>query len=309
MRRVLRHSLLLVLFWLVGLSLGYPSVNRYQPGPPALGDATYYAEMVETGITQMRDVGHWFTALLVVNAGFCAAAALVLYIMGTGVLGGTRHGLAAAFLFLVNFNTANLYLSGLVDSAEICLLSLVLMALWRGRWGLLPLLGLFGGAAKETFVGFAGLLAGGWWLAGLAHHGLRPRLIMAVAAMGIGALAVVIALWSGLSGHLVLPGGIAESYLAERTLIQRLGDLAAYLSSRAFWYTFAWLLPLAALGARSLPREFLWAAAVSLAGALFMAAWANAGDNIGRPLFAAAGPIMVIAAAAGLARLTESDDA
>lgn len=329
MSRGIRLAVLFALFWIMGLSLGYPTLNRYRPDAPALADATYYAEMVEVGIGKMRDVGHWryrvlvpalarpiylavkdhsgsweprFLALLVVNAGFCAVTALTLFVMAEGLLNDRRLGLIAAMLFLLNFNTANFYLSGLVDSSEVCLLTLVLAALRYNRWALLPLLGLLGGAAKETFVAFAGMLAGGWWLAGLRQHGLRPRQMVAIAALGVTALGMVIALWSGLSGHLVLPGGVAGSYLADRSWAERLASLPVYITGRAFWYTFAWLLPLAALGVRRLPSEWVWAGILSLAGASFMSVWANAGDNIGRPLFAAAGPIMIIAATAGLAR-------
>lgn len=336
MTRGFRLAILLVLFWLMGLSLGYPTLNRYDPGQTGVSDARYYAQMVEHGIIDTPNVGHWryrilvpalarpvylaisghtgsweprFLALLIVNSGFCAVTALTLYVLGTSLLGGTRHGLTAAFLFLLNFNTANLYLSGLVDSAEVCLLTLVLWSLCRDRWWLLPLLGLLGGAAKETFIGFAALLAGGWWLARLRESGPRLRRLGAIAAMTVTALGMVVGLWSVLSGHLVLPGGVAGSYLADRSVTDRLADLPSYVTHRAFWYTFAWLIPLAALGIRRLPAEWLWAAAVSLAGALAMSVWANAGDNIGRPLFAATGPIMTIAAAAGLVRLTESDNA
>lgn len=332
MSRGIRFAALLALFWVMGLSLGYPTLNRYRPEAPALADASYYAEMVEVGIGKMRDVGHWryrilvpalarpvylavkdhsgsweprFLALLVVNAGFCAVTALALFSMARNLLGDRRLGLVAAFLFLLNFNTSNFYLSGLVDSAEVCLLTLILAALQHGRWALLPLLGLLGGAAKETFVAFSGMLAGGWWLAGLRQHGLRPPQMVAITALGVAALGMVLALWSGLSGHLVLPGGVAGSYLADLSLTERLASVPAYLTGRAFWYTFAWLLPLAAFGIRRLPTEWVWAGALSLGGAFFMSVWANAGDNIGRPLFAAVGPIMIIAATAGLASITE----
>lgn len=318
---------LLGLFWLMGFSLGFPTLNRYQPQAPTLADAQYYAEMVEVGIGNMPNVGHWryrvlvptlarpvylaakghigtweprFFALLVVNAGFCAVTALALFSLAERLLGDSRLGLGAAFLFLLHFNTANFYLSGLVDSAEVCLLTLTLLAMERNCWPALPILGLLGGAAKETFVGFSGLLAGGWWLAGWRAQGWRPGQVLAIAAMGFMALGAVLALWSGLSGHLVLPGGVAGSYHVETSLAQRLSEIPAFLANRAFWYSFAWLLPLAILGWRRLPVQWIWAASLSLAGALFMSVWAGAGDNVGRPLFSAAGPIMIIAAVAGL---------
>lgn len=330
MNSVLRLGTLLALFWVMGLSLGYPTLNRYQPSAPALADANYYAEMVERGISEIRDVGHWryrvlvpalarpvflavkghtgswdprFLALLVVNAGFCAITALTLASLGESVLGDRRLGVMAGLMFLLNFNTANFYLSGLVDSAEVCLLTLVLAALHYRRWTLLPLLGLLGGAAKETFVAFSGLVAGGWWLAGLRTEGLQWRRTGLMAAMGLAGLAAVVGLWSGLSGYFRLPAGIGASPPGGNTLGGILAEIPAMFINRSFWYTFAWLLPLGAAGFSRLPREWRWTAGLCLFGGLTMCAVGHVGDNLGRPLFSAVGPILIIAAAGGLGLL------
>lgn len=331
MRGVWRLGILFGLFWLMGLSLGYPTLNRYKPGPPHVADAIYYSEMVEVGVTHMRDVGHWryrvlvpalahpvyemvkgraaswdprFLALLVVNAAFCAGTATMLYLMASSLLGGNTAGLLAAFLFLLNFNTSNLYLSGLVDSAELFVITVALWAVSRDRWFWLPALAVIGSTAKETFIVYAGLVAAGWWLADLRGRGLQPRRIAAMAAMGVAGLATVAAIHAWISGHVVLVGDLLSSEQRPRDVARMLADVPAYLTNRSFWYTFGWTVPLAVAGLHRLPRQWLGAAACSLVGALLMCVWAEPGDNIGRPMFAAIGPVLTLAAAAGLTRLT-----
>lgn len=328
-----RYALLFALFWAIGLSLGYPTLNRYQPGPPHVADAVYYAEMVEKGVTETRDIGHWryrvlvpalarpvylaaqdrigswdtrFFALLVVNAAFCAGTALIVFALGRDLLGGSREGLLAAFLFYANFNTANLYLSGLVDSAEVFFLAAVLLAMHRGRWGLLPLLGIAGGMARESFVIYSSSLAGGWWLSEWRAGRFSIPRALYIAIMGGGGLGIVLLIRSFLSVGIASPSDLANAHVSATGLSQVVGHLASIPLTKAFWYTFGWLLPLGFFGIRRLPREFLWGAGAALIVALLISSYVLVGENIGRPLFSAGGAVLTLAATAGLVRLAES---
>ena len=89
-------------------------------------------------------------------------------------------------------------------------------------------------------------------------------------------------------------------------LSRMLTGIPAQLSQRAMVYTFAVIGPLGLLGLRSLPRNWIIGSTFAFAVALLLGAGAGANDNIGRPLFNVAGPILAIAAAGFLWRFLET---
>lgn len=307
------------LFFLICLSLGYPSVSRYQPGPPQLSDVVQYADMVKLGAPAMED-GHWryrvlvpylakpvlvlaegrvgswnavSFALLVVNSGFCAATALLL----ARLVGGAVPGLIAALLFLVQFNVSNFYLSGLVDSAEVFFMTLTVFALRHRKWLALPVIALVGATARETFVPLMALMASGWFL-GLPRQERRLNQILIIGVSALVGLLTVALLRLVVGGHMVWPWEIAAT---EGNFLTPL-SYAGGLFGRALCYTFIWVAPLGLLGWKLLDRPWAMGSSVAFAGAFCLSTWANAGNNVGRPLFSAAGPFLVCAAALWLIR-------
>ena len=172
----LRHRVILwTLFFLVCMGLGYPTLNRYDPRiASGVTDSRGYYSIVLGG-TDAGDESHrvlvpylakpiyWVTksnlhtwnpvffALLVVNSFFIATSAFLLVVVGYGLVGDYATALLAAFIYLADFAVANFNLSGMVDSAVNCLLMAVVWALLTDRWWLLPVLGVSGALAKETF--------------------------------------------------------------------------------------------------------------------------------------------------------------
>jgi hypothetical protein len=212
-------------------------------------------------------------------------------------LGGGTPGLVAALLFLVQFNVSNFYLSGLVDSAEVFFMTLTATTLRHRKWSMLPVVAVAGAFARETFVPLMALLAGGWFL-GLSWSERRISQAFSVgvaAVAGFFALAVIRML---VDGHMVWPWQIASDDGSFSMVLPH----AKNLLGRPILYTFIWLGPLGLMGMKYVDRRWAVGSIVAFAGATFLAAWGNAGDNVGRPLFSAAGPFLVCASALWLIR-------
>lgn len=321
---VRRYALIGALFFLMALSLGYPSLNRYRPGDTHLGDSQYYTEMVEEDIRDLPPnywhfrilvpmlakpfywlakgrVGTWdptLFGLLVANALFVAATALVLMRIGAVTSGEQGVGFLTGLLFLCQFNVTNLYLAGLVDSAEVFLMVTLIWTLMKRRWLALPLLGVVGGFAKETYIVFATIFAGSWFVVSEWRSWFRPLPLAAICAMAMGGLVTISLLRHAIAPDWVQPWNLGKEFLHFDTDIP--SEMISLIFSRAFLYTFAWLLPLGLLGLRTVPAPWKFASTVTFFLVLLISASAPVGANVGRPLFAAAGPILLYGSAAFL---------
>ena len=131
-----------VLFFIICLGLGYPTLNRYDPGV-LNGDAAQYRAVVMHGSTAASrqvlhrilipnlahplylmargHVGTWDAAyfgLLIVNSLFASGTAFLLFLLTATVLQDVNTGVIAATLYLLNFAVSNLLLAGYVDSGD-----------------------------------------------------------------------------------------------------------------------------------------------------------------------------------------------
>jgi len=328
-KTVTRLAVLWAVFFFIGLCLGYPTLNRYDPKQTGLADTRYYTTMVEQDLSTLSH-GHWryrvltplmakpvyklaqgrigswnpaFFALLVINSAFCAATAVLLTVFGLKLFGDMRAGLLGAFLFLTNFNVPNLYLSGLVDASEVFFLGVVAWTLFHRKWLWLPLLGVAGGLARETFVPFSGALFGGWYL---AERWYRDRPIFSAlcgAVMVFLGLVTVFLVRFLVSGVPEMPWDTASSEIPSLTRI--VTAMSDTLFNRNLLYTFAVLIPLGIPGLRGVPKGWVTGSACAALLALVLGAGAGAGDNIGRPLFSAMGLVLTVSAAGFLWRFLE----
>ena len=341
-RRLLGVRYFLVLwslFFAICLGLGYPTLRRYDPRTTeGLSDATkYYA--LATGLDRPAfkelfrcrilvpyvarpfawfarsylpslDPG-WF-GLLMSNSLFCATTACFVVGIGIKVLNDTRTAMLGATLYLLSFSVPNLQLAGMVDAGEACFMAAVVWSLITGRWYLLPLWGVLGALAKETFVPFSCVFAFTWWLAegrqnrpGLSEFTwfqLKwPRLIW-IAALGIVGLATVMAVHSVVAGHFRWPWEIAGEARAE---VNFFVALRRCLTEHSFWYVFGWLLPLGIWQLKHFPKPWLWASAFTAALAIMLGAYSNAGGTVGRAIFNIVGPLLSLSVARLIARLSE----
>ena len=306
------------LFAVLCFGLGYPTLNRYDPGKvPGTSDAAGFAGQVRAPIrVEYRAFvpwvarpfyllanghsGSWDPALL----GLLVANSLLMSGAAVGILAiGLRLGFAwptcliAVLLFLVDWVVPNLHLSGYVDSGELLCLVLLTWSLLSNRWYLLPLWSIPGSLSKETFAPFAFILALTWWAQERPLNWRRAVRIALAAALSCGTV-VVATSTQGIGGALAFTGGMG--------VYQRVGFLHALLrnfAAREFWYTFVWLLPLGLVHIRRIDRRWSWAVAATSAAAALMGAYNDALGNTTRAFFNIAGPMLCLSAASFLAGL------
>ena len=322
MGRALRYRVILwTLFFLICMGFGYPTLNRYDPRVASgVTDSEGYYSIVVGG-TDAGDESHrvlvpylakpvyWLTrthlrtwnpvffALLVVNSFFIATSASLLTVIGRRVVGDYGTATLGGFIYLADFAISNFNLSGMVDSAVNCLIMAVVVALLTERWWLLPVLGVVGALAKETFVPLASVLALSWWLTGFRRGANR------ISQLGwIGGLLLVgfvtLKLLMSMASDPYSPLSFAASRWAESgSRYLYLSGLTRCLFAREFLYTFVWLIPLGIWRLGRLPRTWVLGATFAGLVALAMGAYDDALGNATRAVFSAVGPLLSLSVA------------
>ncbi len=312
------------MFFIICFGLGYAGLNRFDP-PHASGlsDSAQYFRLVVDGPDAAEGhwryrvlvpylakpiyhaaVGHLGTwnpvsfSLLVVDSAFCASSAMVLIWIAQEFGFSWAAGLIAAFCYLLNFEIANFQLAGMVDAGEAFLMVCLALVLQRRAWNVLPVLGVLGALAKETFVPIAFLFACGW-----VYREKRAPWLQ-IAGMAVAGIATVMIVHSIVDGHQVTPLQITSDERAAYGLTDMVRNSFHILGSWVTWITFLWMAPLAARGMARLPRQAIYASALGLAAALALAVWNDSGPNGARPLFDIAGPCLCLAFAKGATDLS-----
>lgn len=319
-----RPALLWLLFFLICMGMGYPTLNRYgSRSVPGLYDSrAYYALVVGAPLeSDQADLSHrilvplvarpvywlakghlhsWdpvFFALLAANSFFIATTAWLLVDLGRRTVGNPAAALLGGFIYLANFAVANFNLSGYVDSAVNCMLIAVAWTLLAERWWLLPLWGILGAAAKETFIPLSVVFALAWWLTGCRKSLHRlPRLawIGAMAAAGLATLLFVMSHSSPPNN----PLSFAASRLANSGAgYFYLSGLVRCLFAREFLFVFGWLLPLGLLRLERLPHAWVAGSMCAALMALALGAYDDALGNATRAIFSACGPVLSLSVA------------
>ncbi|MFO1429594.1 MAG: hypothetical protein U1F76_05550 [Candidatus Competibacteraceae bacterium] len=300
-------------------------MNRYDPSQePSLVDSLQYARMVDQSAPA---IGHWssrilipylarpiyylcprhkpswfpvFFALLCVNAFFVATAALFLFEIGQMLLLKPTTSLIAALLYLLNFGIVNFQLAGLVDSGETFFLILVTWFLLQDRWYMLPVLGILGALAKESFVPIATAFTVGWWL--VDYHS-RPNYISKIKWI---ILMCVLGLTTVSSVRWIIGAG---STLLSTLVTEWKMQSFKILLDRSFFYWFAWLLPLGLLRLHDFPTSWIVASIFGLVTIVLLSVWAAApGINMWRYVFNLTGGLLSLSAAVFLENMLLSGD-
>ena len=309
------------LFFLICLGLGYPTLNRYDPRSlEALSDTAVYHQLVigspnSIGRTYMKSrilvplvakPFYWFArsrlkgwepvffGLLVANALFCATAACFLVSVGQRLTADNAVGFLSGTLYLLNFAIPNLQLAGLVDSGESCFMLAITWSLLSGRLIWLPLWGVLGALAKETFVPFALVFTTVWWMIEKRPGSASRMRSEWVLAMGATSIATLVMLHSVIAGHIVWPWNIAAQANARVNFV---GALWRCISNHGLWYVFGWLLPLGLWRLGRLPRPWVIASVVTGIVALLFGAWKDMRGTAARPVFDVMGPVLCLSVA------------
>lgn len=303
------------LFAVFCFGLGYPTLNRYDPGKiPGASDAAAYCDLVRAPyhvayrafvpwvarpfyLAANGRIQSWDPALF----GMLMANSLLTAGAMVGIVAiGLRYGLPwatsllAAFLFLVDWVVPNLNLSAYVDSGELLCLVLLTWSMLSNRWYLLPLWAIPGSLSKETYAPFALLFAATWWALERPLNWRKAGWIALATALGCGAVIAEMDT-PGISGAVEFTTGM-EAY-------RHVGFFHALLrnfTAHEFWFTFAWLLPLGLLHIRRIDRRWTWAVAATTAAAVLMGAYNDALGNTSRAFFNIAGPMLCLSAASFL---------
>ena len=314
------------LFFAICFGLGYPTLRRYDPRTiEGMSDtAKYFAITTGADTSAFKELFrcrllvpyvarpfYWFAqtylpslnagffGLLIANALFCATTACLIVSIGNRLTGDPGTALFGAALYLLSFTIPNLQLAGLVDSGEACFLAAVTWSLLHDKWYLLPVWGLFGALAKETFVPFSCIFAFTWWLVERTRLGAQAAKLKWIVALGIIGLATVMAVHSAVSGELKWPWQIAGQARAQVNFFVALWHC---LSERSFWYVFGWLLPLGICRLKFFPKAWWMAAGATAIFAIMLGAYSNAGGTVGRATFNIIGPLLSLSVALLIAR-------
>lgn len=309
--------------------LGYPSLRRFDPRlTPGLSDTIkYYAITTsadQSGYAErfkgrvlvpyvarpfywfaLKYIPTWnpaFFGLLVAASIFCATTACLIVSIGERVSGNPILGLIGALLYLLNFAVSNSQLAGMIDSGEACFMAALVWSLLTGKWWLIPLWGLLGAAAKETFVPFSSLFALTWWFVEWRRNKAQLLSLSWVLALAIVSLAVVTGIHAGVSGHFQWPWQLAQLVNSGANPFLALWRI---ITDQNFWYVFGWLLPLGIWRLKDFPTPWVIASLATGILALAFGVFSDSQGNAGRGLFDVVGPLFSLSAAAFIMRLSE----
>jgi hypothetical protein len=325
-RRLLLHWLL---FFVVALGIGYPAVSRFDPRTVAgCADSGKYYEMVggEPGAASqqlLRPLVPWVArpvarlsagllpswdpvafGLLVASSLFSATGALILLHIGRAhAVLPAATALAGTLLYFLNFAVHNKHLGcGLVDSGESSLMLALYWILFARKLFLLPVVGVLGALAKETFIPMAAIATLGWAVVEFRQKRWRPSHGPWLLAMVVVGLTVNVLLQYAAYDRLILPWEFAAQIRDDPWArdVSLFAGLIGCLTDRQFWYIFGWLLPLGALRLKAMPGAWVGASLGGAAAALAMGAWIHAGGVAAPAIFNAVGPVLSLSAAAFL---------
>jgi len=323
----IRYFLLLwPLFFAICFGLGYPTLRRYDPRTTdGMSDTPkYYAITTGADTSSFKELFRcrvlvpyvarpfyrfaqtylptWnagFFGLLMSNALFCATTACFIVSIGNRLFNDLGTALVGATLYLLSFTVPNLQLAGLIDSGEACFMAAVVWTLLSGRWYLLPIWGLLGALAKETFVPFSCVFAFTWWFVEERRSIRRLSEFKAtelkwIIILAIVGLATVMTVHSAIAGQTRWPWNIAGQARAPVNFFVALWNC---LTERSFWYVFGWLIPVGIWRLKYFPRTWLAASIVTASLAILLGAYSNAGGTVGRATFNVIGPLLSLSVA------------
>jgi hypothetical protein len=316
-REFLVHWLLF--FWIC-FGLGYPVVVRFD-ARRVTPDAIDYYKLVTGKVSDAGDllryralvpwvakpfyylsrgrIRTWNSdafGLLAANSLFTASSTCLLLSLGRKYVASRGTALAGTLLYLLDFTMPNRQLGlGMVESGEGFFMMALFWLLDRRSFALLPIVGILGALAKESFVPMCAIALAGWAFQerGSGRWKLRET-IWAVAMVLAGLVTIVVFQWS-VTGRVIWPWEFAGSLREDsQGLVAGLVDC---LTDRYFWYVFAWLLPLGAMRLRRFPPAWIWASMGGVAASLAMGAWNYAGGNAVPSIYNSMGPVLSLSAA------------
>jgi hypothetical protein len=310
-------TVLWLLFFAFSLTLGYPTLNRYDPRIIGADQGSYYKMVV--GEATLDDipfrlrvlvpsiarpiyllakghVGTWnpvWTGMLIANSLCCATFCLLLAFLGYRILNDLSLALLGCAFVLLNYAAPNLWLSGYVDSAVACLLMVVTYCIFRNTWWPLPLIGILGGLSHQVFLPFATLFGATWWLS-MEKSKRTFNQAACIAGMAIAAvLSMVVTHWF-IAGTVMMPWSMASKWWGGSSFFS---NIKGTLSDHRFGYPFVWLVPLGAWRLGRFPRPWVNATLAVTAFAFGCAIYTELLGTANRPMFDVMAPLFSMSSA------------
>ena len=316
-----RSVILWLLFFLILFGLGYSTLNRYDPRELGPDQGVYYNMVLHQAAAddipfcfrllvpevarpfyllakgRIRSWNPVLFALLVSNCLFGATSAFLLLRVGLRVGNELTLALLGCTLYLLNYCVANLWLAGMVDSSEACLMTALTWALLTERWWMLPLLGVPGGMAKQSFLIFSVVFSAVWWFLAEKPQKNYRRLLWIFALGASAGVSLVLVHWK-VAGQLLTPAAMALWWNSGGSYA---GKVVREFTDQNFWYVFGWLLPLGVWHLHRFPRPWVMASAVTALLAVGIGGYANLMGTVNRPLFSVMGPLLSLSTASLIA--------
>jgi hypothetical protein len=307
---------------MIAIGLGYQGLSRYNPAESNLiDDSKIYSEIIKyntQGITTDHRstrvlvpflaipiykfsegmIGSWNRvqfSLLVVSAFFCSLIVVLMVNICEYLFQDRLVGILAGLLFFTSFTVPNLYLAGLVDSAEAFFLLLLVHSILKKNWSILPLIAIFGSLAKETFLpsGFIIILI--WYLYDAYHAKVfYPTRILIIALFAIISVIILTLLKSYSYGEYTSLVG----FTSDMNKVNNFDYDRALIAIRRFLYSYIWLAPLAFFRLNTFPMQWVLSTFLAALAIFIMGWWVGAsGAAISRYIFNIIGPLLSISAA------------
>ena len=311
-----RLVLLWLLFFSFAFALGYPTLSRYDPRIVGNDQNAYHEMVTHTTVPGYAPFAYrllvptvakpfywlargrsgtwdpvWF-GMLVANSLFCSTFSILQLLVGFRVLRNLPLALLGCTLVLLSYAVPDLWLSGYVDAAEACLLMAVTLCMFSGKWWPLPLIGIVGGIAKQTFLPFATVFALVWWISSEKSQRNYGQLAC-IAGMALTSFASIVFAFRFVEGSYMMPWSMASQWWNYGTL----GSNLVNTLNHRLMYPFVWLVPLGIWRLDRFPRPWVVATIVTGLFAFGFAGFTQIEATVNRPVFNVIAPLFALSTA------------
>ena len=303
---ILVDILLVGIFFLICLGLGYAVLNRFDPAIlSALDDVKLYGDMIKNEVSiwnqeidnsvirnrflvpflakliyfNLPSIGSFNMinfSLLVVNSFFTALSTLLILKMSFRITKNYEYSIISSIFFLLNFNVINFYLVGSVDSAYGLLCLLLIYSLQFNKWGILPFIAIIGCSIKEVFLPIGISLILGW----LAHEYyikkkiLPMHLIFSILFM-LSGIVTLISIDAYINKNIYLLWenlqSITNPTSQEFNTSSIVGELVRFI------FTLGWIILLAIPSLKKLPQNLVSSTLLACLVAISLGWWVGVG--------------------------------
>lgn len=309
--------MLWLLFFSFAFALGYPTLNRYDPRTVGNDQNAYYEMVTHRTVPGYAPFAYrllvptvakpfywlargrsgtwdpvWF-GMLVANSLFCSTFSILQLVMGFRILRNLPLALLGCTLVLLSYAVPDLWLAGYVDASEACLLMAVTLCIFTGKWWSLPLIGIVGGIAKQTFLPFATVFALVWWISTEKSKRSYWQLVC-IAGMALTSFASIIFAFRWVEGTFMMPWSMASHWWNYGTLGS---NLSKTITDYRFIYPFVWILPLGLWRLNRFPKSWVMATIVTGLFAFGFAGFTQIGASVNRPVFNVIAPLFALSTA------------